>query len=91
MSVWNPQHLYNLAWSFANIQCFDAPLFAAISASAVRIISDFSDSALSITVWSFANLRVKHIPLINAIASQAMPLQNEFSVQSFANTVWSFA
>uniref|UniRef100_A0A7S4UZL8 Uncharacterized protein n=1 Tax=Alexandrium monilatum TaxID=311494 RepID=A0A7S4UZL8_9DINO len=80
------QNLANTAWSFASSRLPHDPLFAAISAAAIRKLHGGSGSAaagsgclgvehaqsIANTAWAFAVLQVRHEPLMDAIAEEVL-------------------
>eukprot|EP00404_Azadinium_spinosum_P031452 CAMPEP_0180573114 /NCGR_PEP_ID=MMETSP1037_2-20121125/9599_1 /TAXON_ID=632150 /ORGANISM="Azadinium spinosum, Strain 3D9" /LENGTH=65 /DNA_ID=CAMNT_0022590515 /DNA_START=256 /DNA_END=450 /DNA_ORIENTATION=- len=61
-----------MAWAFAAIKLESWPLLEALSAEALRTISEFEHQSLSNTLWAFATRAEKDIPLFEAISSQAI-------------------
>jgi len=68
------------------------PLFAAISAAALRPITpDFGPQALANTAWALATMRYFYNPFLRAITSAAWPRASTFKSQDLSNSVWAFA
>jgi len=68
------------------------PLFAAISAAALRPITpDFGPQALANTAWALATMRYFYNPLLHAIAAAARPRISAFKSQDLSNSAWAFA
>jgi len=88
----HPQSCTNTAWSIARMQMVDhMPLWNAISASALRILSAFNNQDLTNTAWSLATLRFLDAPLLDSLSSASLPRISEMQPQDWGNTAWAYA
>lgn len=78
-------------WSFAKISCLDITLLNALSAAALRTLSEFDPLAISKISWACAVLELSHQTLRKAISSEALARMTEFAVQDRTNMAWAFA
>lgn len=87
-----PQEIANSAWSIARSAMEDPePLRNAISAAALRMLSEFSSHDLTFTAWSCAKIRFDDHTFRDAISASALALISEYGAPDLANTVWAFA
>lgn len=67
------------------------PLFDALSAEAIPIISAFQPQHLVNTAWSFAQLRYQHFPLLHALSSAALSTLNSIVPHAQTSIAWAFS
>jgi len=68
-----------LAWSFAHLDIQNIPLMDAISAAAIKRITEFSASELLNMSLALEHLGVSDTPLRDAIAAQSRPIGLDIS------------
>jgi len=67
------------------------PLFNAISAAAMALISEFNSQNLGNTAWAFAALGYTNMPFLQAIAAESIKKMQDFVPQELSNMAWAFA
>lgn len=86
-----PQHLANIAWSFATLGIYNETLFLRISHQIKQKLKDFTPQNLSNTVWAFAALGIHSEELFNVIADEVELKLQRCNSQCLSNIAWSFA
>merc|ERR1712014_276408 len=67
----DPQSIANTAWAIAAMEWRHMPLMAALAASSLPTMPDWTPCELSSTAWSYARLGWRHLPLMHATATQS--------------------
>lgn len=91
---WTAQHLSITSWSVAQRKCVISPLWDALAAASIKIISDFIGQRLSNTAWSLAALYRLH-PTQRAFgavgARRALRLPVDFDLLCLSAFSWAVA
>lgn len=88
--------LTNIAWAFAKLILYPAPLLDAIASESRAKLSEMSagtmpPQALAMPLWAFARLKFRHMPCINALSAAAINRIGDFSSSTLTNMAWSLA
>jgi len=76
------QNLSNTAWAFATRRVLNIPFLEAISAAAIKIISEFDIQGIANTLWSFASLLLPHLKICSQIQRVVLSVISEAAPMS---------
>jgi len=80
-----------MAWAFATLGSWDAPLLYAISSASRASVNAFGPQEISNLSWSCAPIAFRDDPLLEALASAAVARISDFHPQDLGNTAWALA